>query len=106
MANKFVGNLLIIDSAGPANSLIVGSASWPQHQAKIKSVVFWGANTTSTLELVTASDTSNVVIMLTPQTAPTPSAGTTVEINFGEGINFEELRCRTLTAGTAWVYFG
>lgn len=100
MANRIIGNTYIIDSqTGITASLQPGSAGWLQHQMKIISVAFWAADSASTFEMVYASNSGLTAIKL-----GAPDAGSTVDLHFGEGINFEELRCKTLTTGTAWLY--
>lgn len=106
MANRLVGSVYIVDSqTGAAASFQPGSASWQQHSMKVQSVALWCADTTSTFELVWAADTASVAVRLAPQTAPVPSAGSLVNIEFPNGINFDELRCKTLVAGTGFIYF-
>ena len=106
MANRIVGNVYIIDSQmGAATDLQgVNTASWQQHQMYIASVALWCANTTAEIELIYKADTTSTAIRLGAGNSPTPTAGGLVEIYLG-GVNFEELRVKTLTAGTGFIYF-
>lgn len=103
MANKFIDNILLIDSSAGVNSqyLGAGSASWPSLHASISAIVLHGNNSNGLLEMVSISDTNNVVVKLS-----TPDAlGGNAILAFDNPLVTPELRCKTLTAGTAWVYF-
>ncbi len=105
MANRIVGNVYIIDSQmGAGAALIIGSPAWPKN-AFIQAIGFWASSTASVWEMVFASNTAACCWKLAPETSPTPSAGTFVSMNLG-GVSFDELRCKTLTTGTGFIYFG
>lgn len=106
MANRIRGNVYIIDSQTGVNaSLQPGTASWLDN-AIVSNVVLWSADTTGAVEFVYASDSQSTAIRLVSPPGPISAVGATADIHFaGDGIRFEELRCKTLTAGTAWIYF-
>ena len=106
MANRIVGNVYIIDSQmGIATDLQgVNIASWLKNSVRVKMFALWCANTTAELELVFKADTASTAARLGAGTSPTPIAGGLVTLLMN-GINFEELRCKTLTAGTGFIYF-
>lgn len=104
MANRLVNNVYILDSLNGAGQALLGvnSASW-HDDAYVNAVVFWGSGTTSCLELVYATDTTNSACVLC--VTVNSVAGSTVSTQFSEPQRFAELRLKTLTAGTAWIYF-
>lgn len=105
MANRIVCNMYLIDSqTGAASALQPGSASWPTLKARVQVAALWAADTTGLWEMVYASDTSTSAWKLTPETAPAPTGGTFTSLVL-DGVEFEELRCKTLTAGTGYIYF-
>ena len=106
MANRIRGNVYIIDSqTGVTNALQPNSASWLD-DAYISNVVLWSANTTGIVEFVYAIDSQTTAIILTAPATALPGVGGISDIHFaGDGVRFAELRCKTLTAGTAWIYF-
>ena len=106
MANRMIGNIYIIDSLMGAGVDIQGAntASWLQHQMKVKAFALWCANTTAEIEFVYKADTTATAARLGAGTSPTPIAGGLAHLYVG-GVNFEELRVKTLTAGTGFIYF-
>ena len=101
MANRIVGNVYIIDSqTGIANALQPGSSSWLDNHL-VSGFSLWGADTTAAIELVFANDTSSTAWKANyQQLGQNP-----VQSQFGEAVYFKELRCKTLTAGTGFIYF-
>lgn len=106
MANRIRGNVYIIDSqTGVTSALQPGTASWLD-SVLVSNVVLWSADTTGIVEFVFAADSNTTAIKLACPSNAIPGVGATSDIHFaGDGIRFEELRCKTLTAGTAWIYF-
>lgn len=101
MANRIVGNVYIIDSqTGAANALQPGSASWLDNQ-KVTAFAFWGSDTTGQIDLIFAADTTASVF----KAGHFQNVPDTVWSSFGEATYFKELRCKTLTAGTGYIYF-
>lgn len=103
MANRLVNNVYILDSLTTAAIPLLGpgSASWLD-DAYVNSIVLWGAGTTSALELVYASNTANSACVLSVNSPN--GLGGTVSTNFSQPQRFSELRLKTLTVGTAWIY--
>ena len=101
MANRIVGNIYIIDSqTGAASSLQPGSASWLDNKL-VTAFAFLSADTTATFELVFASQTDATAVFLSNQS----NIRNTTWSSFGDACYFRELRCKTLTAGTGYIYF-
>ena len=99
MANRIVGNVVIIDS-GMGNAFVLTSANQAVNvsELKVATIAFWSTDTTGNLVL-SAVDTTNQIIRLTnPNDDPT-----TVGAVLG-GVNFKDLKVPALTAGTAWIY--
>ena len=95
MANRIVGNVYIIDT-GSAN----GAIPWLR-DAKVASVAFWAADTTGEI-IISTVDTTDVIVRLTASNNPA-----SVSQLFLGGVNFPDvIKIPTLTAGTAWIYFG
>lgn len=78
-----------------------GVASWLD-DSRVNAVHFWGSGTNSIVEFVYASNTADTFCILTPNVNAT--AGGTATLKFSEPQNVSEIRVRTLTAGTAWIY--
>jgi len=93
MANRRVGNVYIIDSAGTLDL-----AQW-----KIQSVAFYSTDTTGELVIVDfdglSTTTSELIHIRNNQNQPFM-----LPMYLG-GVNFQNrLRIQTMTAGTAWFY--
>lgn len=94
MANAIVGNVLIIDSLGLANTPGGGSA-------EVTAISFYGSNSTSKMELMMYPETAVVVVMMqSPINQPNVTT-----LRFGNPVEFEKFRVKTLTAGSGFVYF-
>ena len=93
MANRLVGNTWILDTAS-GNTLI------PIHSGgmEVGAVTFWSLNSTGVCE-ISGANTTDVLVKLTN---PNPDDATVgIVLN---GIDFDEIKLPTLTAGTAWIY--
>lgn len=101
MANRIVGNVYIIDSSlGAGNPLIINTGAWLDN-LMVSAFAFWGTTTNSEIELVFASATDSTAFRCGhAQNVPDMTWG-----SFGEGVYFKELRCKTLTTGTGFIYF-
>lgn len=103
MANRIVGNVYIIDSStGAGNPLIMGgnSGAWLDN-ILVSAFAFWGTDTTAAIELVFANDTASTAFR-------SGHGYANANLNwssFGEAVYFKELRCKTLTNGTGFIYF-
>lgn len=101
MSNRICGNVYVIDSqTGAANALQPGSASWLDNHL-VTAFAFLSADTTGSFELVFAADTSVTACFLSNQS----NIRNTTWSSFGDACYFKELRCKTLTAGTGFIYF-
>lgn len=101
MANRIVGNVYVIDSqTGAANSLQPGSASWLDNHL-VSAFAFLSADTTGSFELVFAADTSATACFLGNES----NIRNTTWSSLGSPCYFKELRCKTLSAGTGYIYF-
>lgn len=101
MANRIVGNVYIIDSSlGIGNPLIINTGSWLDNHL-VSAFGFWGNDTTAQIELVFASATDTTAFR-------SGHSNTNANMNwssFGDSVYFKELRCKTLTNGTGFIYF-
>lgn len=101
MANRIVGNVYIIDSQSGALAPLKSGDAWPAADAYIHTVAFWSADTTGLFELVYAADSNNTAFLL----ANPNHFDATVDIHLGVPVRFSELRAKTVTAGTGFIYF-
>ena len=108
MANRFVGNVVIVDSAA-GNTLIMSTISGgaPVHFTKfhVNSVMFWSSDTTGRCQ-ISGTDTTNVIMSFgwLVNGAGTGFAPATQSTQFGQQQPFEEIKVPTLVVGTAWFY--
>lgn len=99
MANRIVGNVVIVDSA-MGNALITASGGTVQNlnDYKVATIAFWSSDTTGVCRF-TLADTTNCVLQLTnPNNNPT-TVGATIP-----GVFFKDMKVPSITAGTAWIY--
>lgn len=99
MANRIVGNVLIIDSANGNNPVIFTPGTSNQiNKYKLGTVMFWSSDTTGNIQFSLA-DTSNQIMRLSnPVNGPNTVGGVL------NGVTLQDLKVVSLTAGTAWVY--
>lgn len=101
MANRIVGNVYVIDSqTGAASALTVGTAAWLDNMC-VSAFAFWASDTTGAFELVFASATDTSAF----KAGHAQNVSDTTWSSFGEAVYFKELRCKTLTSGTGYIYF-
>ena len=98
MANRIVGNVIIVDSAMGNSSIILDTQITKIH---VTAIGFWAANTTATC-MFTSTDTANDILF--------KHDGATVVENprwfpFGNTQMFSTIKVPVLTAGTAFIYF-
>lgn len=93
MANRIVGNIVIVDSAMGNSSILT-----PNPKLKAATVAFWSPDTTGNLILTGISTADHVVRLTNPNNNPT-----TVGIVMPD-VYLEDIKVPTLTAGTAWIY--
>ena len=97
MANRTLGNVIVIDSA---QGTILPSTVWPSTGIEAVSIFFYSTDTTGELKL-TDTNTTNVVVHIRsnqqmPYTHP----------YYLSGVRFQNsLIPLTVTAGTAFLYF-
>ncbi len=103
MANRIVGNVLIVDSAMGNASILTGVNQLIFYRAN--AVAFWSSDTTGRL-IISAADTSNHIVSLgwTVNGAGTGFSPSTQSTQFGQHQTLDSLKVPTLTAGTAWIY--
>jgi len=94
MANRIAGNVYILDTAS-GNVTI----PWPG-KMKIESVLFWASTTAGRLILTEASTADAIVSLGMPEVG----VGGGNNGQYLGGVEVQELKVLTLTAGTAWLY--
>lgn len=101
MANRIVGNVIIVDSA-MGNAFILSSANAPVHLSnlKVNGIAFWSSDTTGACQ-ISATDTTNVIVRFS-RTSVNESASQWT--SFGDMQYLEALKIPVLTLGTAWIY--
>ena len=100
--NRIVGNVYIIDSqTGADRALINGTSGAWLDNTLVTAFAFWGADTTGAFEMVFAHQTDATAFRC-GHSLVNPNMNWS---NFGQAIYFKELRCKTLTAGTGFIYF-
>lgn len=106
MANRIVGNTVIVDSA-MGNALILTSANTPVHVSKlwVNAIAFWSSDTTGLMQ-ISETDTTGIICKLGWMVSGTGGglSQATQTTSFGNSQRFEGLKIPTLTAGTAWIY--
>lgn len=109
MANRLIGNVIIIDSA-MGNAFILNSANQPMQLTNIhaNAVVFWSSDTTGRL-IISAIDTTNHLASFSWLSMGSNGSAfitipATQSTQFGQKQNLSELKVPVLTAGTAWIY--
>jgi len=105
MANRLVGNIIIVDSA-MGNLNLIQSATGNYRKLNVNAVAFWSANTLGAMTL-TLADTSLEQIMVFDY-LNLGSAGTIMEKTqwrpFSTPQSIEDVKVPVLTAGTGWIY--
>lgn len=96
MANRIVGNTLIIEATGDLTFPGGGN------DAKILNIAFWSSDSTGRLVLVSQADTSDVIVQL----GNPVNDDATVHENYGSGKYFGKLTATVVTAGTGYINFG
>lgn len=111
MANRIIGNVLIIDSA-MGNSFVLDSAgiitgAYPK--VMVNAIAVYQIDTTGSITL-TGADTLNAIFRSNWVGLTSDSMGKTFANNpswfsFGQAQPFDSLKCPVVTAGTAFLYF-
>ena len=111
MANRIVGNTIIVDS-GMGNSFILTSANQAINitNFRVNAIGFRAINTTSTISISAGLDTTNVIYF---QGYLQGGSGGQISVladklfditHFGTPQQFDTLKVPILTAGTAYIY--
>lgn len=102
MANRIIGNILIVDSA-MGNLPIIESGTGNFRSYNIKAIAFWSADTTGSLRLTSADTTTTLIRM----GWITQGVGTGMQESPQWAYpctRIEGLKAPVVTAGTAWIY--
>lgn len=104
MANRLVGNVIIIDSAmGNQFILQLANSSMQLTNFHANAVMFWSSDTTGRM-IISGVDTSNHLVSLGWLNGGAGFAPATQGTQFGQKQTVADLKIPTLTAGTAWIY--
>ena len=110
MANRIVGNVIIIDSA-MGNQLALTSANMSIQISKpmVNAIAVYQMDSTGSISL-TGADTTNSLFRSDWLSLTTDSMGKVYVNNpswfsFGQAQPFENIKVPVLTAGTAFIYF-
>ena len=105
MANRIVGNVIIVDSA-MGNLNLIQSATGNFRKVNVNAIAFWYGTSAGTMTLSLANTALEQIIKF--DWLNTGSAGDLVERmqwrNFGTPQSFEDLKVPVLTAGTGFIY--
>lgn len=106
MANRLIGNVIIVDSA-MGNAFILTSANQPVQLVNLhaNAVAFWSSDTTGRM-IIAGIDTTNHLISLGWMANGTGAGfmAATQSTNFAQKQTVSDLKIPILTAGTAWIY--
>ena len=112
MANRMVGNCIIVDSA-MGNAFILNSADLVLNldELKIQTISFFMLNTLGSVVLTEANTDTSVIFNSNAIVTGILTAATNaviqfnpVSVNFPLGFRTGNLKVPTLTAGTAYIY--
>ena len=95
MANRIVGNVVIVDSA-MGNTFVLGNGNDPT--LNVNTISFWGANTTA-IAVFTGLNTSDIIGVI--QNGASIPYTNSIDLH---GTRLSDLKIPVLTAGTAWIY--
>lgn len=111
MANRIIGNLIIIDSA-MGNALALTSANMSIQMAKImvNAIAVYQTDTTGSISLTSADTSAGAVFRSDWQSLTSDSMGKIFFNNpawysFGDPQPFENIKAPIVTAGTVYLYF-
>ncbi len=102
MANRIVGNVLIVDSA-MGNSLVIPGTQISKYRVSAWS--FWSLNTTGSLLLTGANTSSDIQLIYdTPAGSSGAQQPNPKWFSFGMDCILENLKAPVVTNGTAFLY--
>lgn len=111
MANRIVGNVIVIDSA-MGNNLALTSANTPIHTSKfmINAISVYQTDTTGSIMLTQANTSLDVIfrsdwIGLTSDSMGKVFVNNPSWFSFGQAQPIEGLKAPIVTAGTVMLYF-
>jgi len=108
MANRIVGNIIIVDSAMGNNLMLLGPKNLTDY--KIQAISFFAVSTLANVIITQANTSTDVVFNCNYITIGILSAnnGFVVsnpqQVNFPLGLKTSDLKVPTLAAGTAYLY--
>lgn len=106
MANRLVGNVIIVDSA-MGNQFLIEAATGNYTNYHINSIAFWASDTTGRCifsDVNTANHLMSFGLLANGTAAGFDHA--TQWASFGDRQTLTNLKIPVLTAGTAWIYLG
>ena len=100
MANRIVGNVLIIDSGMGNSQVLIGNNI---NDYVISGIAVWGVDTTAAITLTEANTATDLIYKYNANTTP-GGAGGVNPLVLAYAIKVGELRVPVLTAATGFVY--
>ena len=100
MANRIVGNVLIIDSGMGNAQVLIGNNI---NDYVISGIAVWGVDTTAAITLTEANTATDLIYKYNANTTP-GGAGGVNPLVLAYAIKVGELRVPVLTAATGFVY--
>jgi len=111
VANRTVGNLVIIDSAMGNNLALRSGTDDPQtSKFMVNAIAVWSADTTGAVLLTAASTTQDILFRYNWVGLTSDSMGKVLHSNpswfsFGQAQPFDNIKAPVVTGGTAFLYF-
>lgn len=99
MANRLVGNIIIVDSA-MGNSFLIPDLG----KLKVNAISLWSVDTTSNITLTGANTATDLIYKFDFLTGGGGSTSAPNPIHFSSPQCMENLKVPRLTAGTALIY--
>ena len=103
MANRLFDNVIIIDSA-MGNLQVVGGTSAKIGTYNIQAIALWSVSTLGNLVLTGANTATDIVVQLGYVNAGSGIVNSFQSISFPNGLRLNNLKCRTITAGSGFIY--
>ena len=100
MANRIVGNVLIVDS-GMGNELVLPGNNIAEFQ--VSAIAVWGADTTAAITLTEANTATDLVYKFNANTTPGGGGGVN-PLSLTHPIKVGDLKVPVLTAATGFIY--
>ena len=103
MANRLFDSVIVVDSA-MGNISLVGGTSANITNFKVSSIGFWAGSTLGNCVITGADTGAEHVVHFSYINAGSGIATAFQSVSFPGGLLLNNLKCPTLTAGTAWIY--